>query len=508
VAVLVDGGNQPNARSEQPSQRQQQAWREAMAVARGWVLDVEDLGTEPEDGPEDPRQLAKAPSSSGTDDLHGDRLRLPFTARQDRDDVDSFGGEGLAKSRRVVGDPAREACNSAGDECHPHRGGLRCLGNSLHRHVDDDTGQVTRAAIVQDWFFTPGGSEQVALELASLVPEARVYTSFADRQATEQLGHRLQTWPPQRIWPGSPSYRRFLPLYPIYFERLDLRNYELVISSSVAFTHAVRTARAATHISYVYTPLRYAWDLDTYLQGSSFSPVAQIGAKVVRPWLRRWDRRTADRPDVVIAISRTVQERIRALWGRESDVIYPPVAVDDIAVSGEDDGYLLVAARLLAYRRIDLAVRAAKALNRDLVVIGDGPERQRLEAAAGSRTRFFGRVDRPRLLDVMARCHAYLVPGIEDFGIAPIEAMAAGKPVVGFNAGGVSETVVDGQTGVLFDAQTPDALAAAVERLDGIDLARDVVRAQAERFDQATFRSRFRELFVKLGVDPALYSVG
>jgi glycosyltransferase involved in cell wall biosynthesis len=267
----------------------------------------------------------------------------------------------------------------------------------------------------------------------------------------------------------------------------------------------VRTRKQALHVSYVYTPLRYAWDLDTYLDRSSWSLPARIGARTLRPALRRWDLATARRPDMVVAISEAVAERIQRTWGRTSEVIYPPVDVAGIRPSGDDDGFLLVAARLLAYRRIDLAVEAATRSGRDLVVVGDGPERPRLEALAGPTVRFLGRVDRERLVDLFRRCHAYLVPGIEDFGIAPVEAMAAGKPVVGIRAGGVAETVVDGQTGVLFGEQTTDDLVEALERLDGVPIDPAACRARAEAFSTSVFHSRWRDLLSRSGVDPSLY---
>jgi glycosyltransferase involved in cell wall biosynthesis len=372
------------------------------------------------------------------------------------------------------------------------------------------------AAIAHDWMVVEGGAERVALELADLLPTAPVYTSFYD---AEKFGSRLpasrvHAWPLQRFFGPSPRFRSFLPAYPIYFGSLDLRRYELVVSSSIAFTHAVRTAASAVHVSYVYTPLRYAWDLDAYLDRSSFSLPARIGGRLLRPALRRWDRSTATRPDVVVAISTTVQERIRRVWGRTSEVLYPPVDVDEISPSTQDDGYLLIAARMLAYRRIDLAVEAATKLGRELVLVGDGPERRRLEAIAGPTVRFMGHVDRPALVDLIRRCHAYLVPGIEDFGIAPVEAMAAGKPVIAIAAGGAAETVVDGKTGVLFKAATAEALAeASAEALAEAILASDamafdpaVIRARAEEFSTAAFRANWRALFARLGVDPSLYS--
>jgi glycosyltransferase involved in cell wall biosynthesis len=209
---------------------------------------------------------------------------------------------------------------------------------------------------------------------------------------------------------------------------------------------------------------------------------------------------------VLVAISEAVRGRIQRAWDRDAEVIHPPVDVAEIPISGRDEGFLLVAARMLAYRRLDLAVDACSALGRDLVVVGDGPERGRLEARAGRSIRFLGRVDRPTLIDLLAGCHAYVVPGVEDFGIAPVEAMAAGKPVVGFRAGGVAETVVDGVTGVLFERQDTPSMVEALERLETIRFAPGEIRKRAETFDRTVFLARWRALFVRLGVDPSLYS--
>jgi glycosyltransferase involved in cell wall biosynthesis len=252
--------------------------------------------------------------------------------------------------------------------------------------------------------------------------------------------------------------------------------------------------------------MRYAWDLDTYLAGSSASAASRLGAFAIRPVLQRWDRWAARKPDVLVANSATVRERIRRIWRRDADVIHPPVDVDEIPLSPRDDGFLLVAARLLAYRRIDLAVEAATRLGRDLVVVGDGPEARRLRAAAGPSVRFLGSVDRATLVDLFGRCHAYLVPGIEDFGIAPVEAMAAGKPVVAFRRGGATETVVDGVTGVFFDEPTSDALAEAIGRADALAGSLDpaALRAHAATFATPVFRSRMRDLLLRHGADPGL----
>ena len=364
----------------------------------------------------------------------------------------------------------------------------------------------SRSAIVHDFFVPDRGGERVAIELARLLPSATVYTSFFD---TATFGDRInparvRTWPLQRLLGPTAHFRSFLPFYPAWFSLLDLREYDLVVGSSVAFTNAVRTRPDAVHVSYVHTPMRYAWDLDTYLAGSSDSRISAAAARLVRPTLRRWDRWAARKPDLLVANSQTVRERIRRLWRRDAEVIYPPVDVAGIPLSTRDDGFLLVAARLLAYRRIDLAVSAATALGRELVVVGEGPEAARQRAMAGPTIRFLGHVDRPTLVDLFARCHAYLVPGVEDFGIAPVEAMAAGKPVIAFRAGGASETVVDGRTGIFFDRQEVASLAEAIERLDGLVFTPAVIRARAQEFDSSVFRGAWRELLARLGVDPGL----
>ncbi|CAN5561955.1 glycosyltransferase family 4 protein [soil metagenome] len=363
------------------------------------------------------------------------------------------------------------------------------------------------AAIVHDYFIQDGGAEAVALELARLLPDATVYTSFfdADRFGDRLDPARVRTWPFQRVLGPTQRFRSFLPLYPAWFSRLDLSRHDLVVSSSSSFAKAVRARRDALHVSYIHTPMRYAWDLEGYLAGSSFSLGPRVAARIVRPTLQRWDRRTAARPDVLVANSQTVQQRIERLWGRRSELIHPPVDTASIPIGTSDDGFLLVAARLLAYRRIDLAVEACTRLGRQLVVVGEGPERARLEGLAGPTVSFRGFVDRPTLVDLFGRCHAYLLPGVEDFGIAPVEAMAAGKPVVAFREGGGGETVIDGRTGVLFQEQTVGALAAAIDRLDGLTFAAPDLRAHAQTFDSTVFRERWRSLFARLGVDPSLY---
>ena len=364
-----------------------------------------------------------------------------------------------------------------------------------------------RVALAHDFFVQDGGAERCATELARLFPSARVYTSFFDAPTfADRLDPaRVRTWRLQGPLAGR-RFRSLLPLYPLYFSTLDLRRAELVVSSSVAFAKAVRTSSRALHVSYIHTPMRYAWGLDDYLRSSSYPPPTRVAARLIRPGLAAWDRLTARRPDVLVANSETVRGRIRRLWGRQAQVIYPPVDTGEFALSTRDDGYLLVASRLLAYRRLDLAVEAATRLGRDLVVVGNGPERRRLESVAGPSVRFTGHLPRAELVELFSRCHAYVVPGEEDFGIAAVEAMASGKPIIALDRGGATETVVDGVTGVLFGSPSSGSLAEAMERLDSLAFDATSIRDHALKFDRQVFFEAWRGLLVSHGVAAELYS--
>jgi glycosyltransferase involved in cell wall biosynthesis len=360
-------------------------------------------------------------------------------------------------------------------------------------------------ALVHDYFVQDGGAERVALELAHMFPSAPVFTSFFD---ADVFGDRLDparvhTWPFQgRLKPER--FRSLLPFYPAWFSALDLRGYELVVSSSSAFAKAVRTSRRAHHVAYIHTPMRFAWQYDVYARGATLAAPKRFAGRLMSGPLRTWDRRTSQRPDLLVANSHTVRRRIASRWGRDSMVIYPPVNVDEFQVLERDEGYLLVAARLLAHRRIDLAIEAANQSGRALVVVGDGPERAALERRAGPTVRFEGHVPRKRVIELIEGCHAYLVPGEEDFGIAPVEAMAAGKPVLAFGSGGAAETVVDGATGLHFHGQTTSHLNEGLDRLDAINWNRQRIRARANEFARDRHLRAWSRLLRELGVDPQL----
>jgi len=269
----------------------------------------------------------------------------------------------------------------------------------------------------------------------------------------------------------------------------------VVITNKSGFCHGVVTPAGTLHICYCLTPTRYLWNTWEYLEREQAGRAARAVLAPFLQYLRLWDRLAADRVDRFVAISREVQQRIARVYRRPSDIIYPPVHTERFRPAEGPHDYYLIASRLIPYKRIDLAVQAFNQLDRPLVIAGDGRDRRRLEAMAGPNVRFLGRVSDEELAKLMAGCRAFIFPGLEDFGIAPVEALAAGRPVIAYAGGGALDTVIDGLTGVLFYEQSPAALAEAVRRLEA--LGEDhfdplELRRQAERFSAERFRQEFR----------------
>lgn len=348
-----------------------------------------------------------------------------------------------------------------------------------------------KVAITYDWLNQFGGAERVLVELHDMYPDAPVYTTV---HAPERLPAEMQGWDVrtsflQRLPFARRRHQLFLPLMPMAFEQFDLREYELVLTTSSACAKGVITAPDALNICYCYTPSRYLWDLyHDYTRDMKgrflFAPIAH--------WLRQWDQLSAARVDHFIAISHEVARRIRRHYRRDAEVIHPPVDVERFRPDGDPpEDFYLVVSRLVAYKRIDLAIEAANLLKRRLVVVGDGPERSRLEALAGPTIEFRGRLPDAEIAALYARCRAFLFPGLEDFGIAPVEAQAAGRPVIAYGRGGVLDTVVEGVTGTFFDEQSAVALAKAITEFERTRWDADRCRRNAERFDRRHFVQRF-----------------
>ncbi len=344
------------------------------------------------------------------------------------------------------------------------------------------------------------GGERCLEVFSELFPDADLFTLLQVPGSVSPVieAHRITTSFIQRLPGAEQRYRALLPLFPLAIGRFDLRGYDLVLSSSHCVAKGARVPKGALHVSYCFTPMRYVWDrYDDYFGARASFPVRLVMPPVAAA-LRLWDRRTAAGVDHFIAISRFVGERIARCYGRSAEVIYPPVDLQRFKLSEEAGEFYLVVSALSPYKRVDLAVEAANRLGFRLLVAGSGPEEGRLKALAGRTVEFLGWRSDQEVAELYRRCRALVFPGVEDFGIAPLEAMASGKPAIAFGRGGILETVVpwepgnDAATGFLFSEQTVDALVDAIRRFEANahHLNPKALRAHAEAFDRPLFKER------------------
>jgi glycosyltransferase involved in cell wall biosynthesis len=354
-------------------------------------------------------------------------------------------------------------------------------------------------ALVHDYLLTPRGAERTFAAIGACWPKAPVHTLLFDPASMQELfaGHDVHTSPLQRLGTRQDGFRRLLPVFPLAASRLMSGRPQLIISSSSAFAHGVVGPPGSTHICYCHSPFRYAWhERDRAL---AEVPRWQRGAlRAVLAGIRRWDVRASGRVTHYIANSRITQQRIHSFYGREATIVHPPVAVDRFR-SREPEDYFVFVGELTRHKRVDLAIEAARRANVSLVVIGSGPELDRLRALHGESVRFTGRIDDEELVELVSRARAQIVPNVEEFGIAAVEAQAAGRPVVAAAAGGALETVIDGETGVLVKPDSIDALAEALHDVDFDRFDRDRIRANAERFSVEAFQSRLTAEVGRLG---------
>lgn len=354
-----------------------------------------------------------------------------------------------------------------------------------------------RVAIVHYWLIGMRGGEQVVEALCRRFPEADIFTHVYDPDAVSPVirQHQVHTTFIQRLPRAVQWYQRYLPLMPLALERLDLRDYDLVISSESGPAKGIIPAPHAVHICYCHSPMRYIWDLrQLYLR--RLGRVGRIVAEPIMHYLRMWDVGTAARVDHFVANSRYVQARIEKYYRRSSEVVYPPVDVASCVPTEERDDFYLFLGELAPYKRADLAVAAARQLQRPLVVIGNGVDSRRLRRGAGSGVTFLGRQPKDVVRRYLARCRAVLFPGEEDFGMVPVEAMASGRPVIAYRRGGVLETVIDGQTGILFREQTVDGLTAAIRRFEAMQDHFDAsaLARHAQAFSREVFARQMAEV--------------
>lgn len=359
-----------------------------------------------------------------------------------------------------------------------------------------------RVAIVHDWLVVQGGAEKVLDALLEAFPQAELFT-LVDFLPAEQRGrialHRVHTSLIQRLPLARRCYRHYLPWMPYAIEQFDLSDFDLVISSSHAVAKGVLTHPGQRHLCYCHTPMRYAWDMkEAYLRDAAFPAPVEWAVRRSLKRLRQWDHFTASQVDHFIANSANVAGRIAKFYRREATVIHPPVNLEAFAFhAGPRDDAYLAASRLVPYKRLDLIIRAFRAMpHRRLKVVGDGPERKRLQAlAAGAdNIELLGFVPDAELRRLMARARAFVFAADEDFGILPLEAQASGTPVIAYGRGGARETVVGegiDATGVFFDEQSEASLADAVAAFEARDFSAEACLAQARRFDADTFWRRW-----------------
>lgn len=355
-----------------------------------------------------------------------------------------------------------------------------------------------RIALIHDYLSHFGGAERVLKALMDLFPHAPVYTLVYDPKRLQMpiQERRLRTSFLQKM-PGTQRSHRYFPLalMPLAIEQFDFSSYDVVISATHSFGKGIITSPKTLHISYCFTPTRYAWDNShKYVREFSQNPIFQRLVPFAVSYVRMWDYYASQRVDQYVTISNHVARRIKKYYGRESVVIPPPVDIDRFSVASQDDGYYLVVSRLVPYKRVDLAIEAAEKLGRSLKIAGTGPELEYLKRRAGKHVEFLGFVPDEDLPGLYSGAKALLFPQEEDFGITPLEGAATGKPTIAYNAGGAKETVIAGKTGLFFEDQKAESLARAMEASERIQWNSEYIRDHAERYTKQRFLQAMDEL--------------
>lgn len=366
-----------------------------------------------------------------------------------------------------------------------------------------------RVALVCDWLLGTGGAERVVLELHKMFPDAPIYTSQYNTNPKVWFGDKwFQDADVRTTWLQKlpKGLKKFLPILRAWtFSRLDLSDYDLVISSSGAEAKFVKTSGSAIHVTYCHAPTHYYWSrYEQYLKTPGFGrldPLARFALKLLAGPMRRWDYKAAQRPDYFITNSNYTKQQIKKYYGREAEVIHPPVNTDRIklSVKGISNNLrrgFITAGRQTPYKKIDLAVKAATSLKVPLIVIGRGPDHARLKRMAGRSVTFFTGTPDNKMYERFAEAEAFIFPGIDDFGIVAVEAMAAGTPVIAYKAGGALD-YINSTTGLFFDKQTPESLAKAMQEFSKLSFNYSQVAEQAEKFSPKVFRNKIEDFIKK-----------
>jgi|SRR5919198_175268 glycosyltransferase involved in cell wall biosynthesis len=360
--------------------------------------------------------------------------------------------------------------------------------------MKEGSASAPRVALVHDFLLDMRGAERVFLALCDLFPQADLFTAIYDERGTEArfAGRRVQTSFLQALRPTARTFRPLLPLYPAAMESLDLRGYDLVLSSSSAWAHGVIPDDGAVHVCYCHNPFRYAWNAREETLARR-DPLTRAALRHVLQRWRQWDWIAAQRVDAYVANSDTTRRRIQRYFGRSAAVLHPPVVTDRFSPGPVGEEYVVLS-ELMPHKHIDVAVRAFNMLRLPLVIVGNGPDERRLRRLAGPTVRFAGRVGDDEAAGTLRRARALVVTATEEFGIAAVEAQAAGRPVIALRRGGVRETVLEGTTGAFYDVQDPEALADTVSRFDALAVDPSACVENARRFDVEHFRHGVRAI--------------
>ncbi|MBU4030651.1 glycosyltransferase [Patescibacteria group bacterium] len=353
-----------------------------------------------------------------------------------------------------------------------------------------------RVALVHDYLNQYGGAERVLEAFCQIFPKAPIYTLFYDKKGTgfAFANRRVETSFLQKTPFVKSHHRSFLMLMPIAIEQFDFSQYDLVLSDSSSYAKGVITPPGTKHICYCHTPIRYAWDdSHKYINEFGYSRAAQKIIPFFMNYIRFWDEQAAARVDGFIANSSFVAKRIKKYYQRESEIIHPPIRTDLFYLAEKPEKYFLMVGRLLTYKRFDLAIEAFNQLGWPLKIVGDGPDRSRLEKMARGNIEFVGLVPDSKLRDYYAHCRAFVFPQEEDFGIVPVEAMASGRPVIAYQGGGALEIVQPGVTGMFFKEQTTECLIDALKQFEPDDFNPKIIKEQAEKFSQERFKEKIKE---------------
>jgi glycosyltransferase involved in cell wall biosynthesis len=351
-----------------------------------------------------------------------------------------------------------------------------------------------KVALVHDYLNQMGGAERVVMAFHEIFPDAPVYTSIYDPQRVDPAFQKMdiRTSFMQKLPLVTKHHQPYLPFYPFAMENLDLRGYDLVLSSSSAFGKGVITRPETMHICYCHTPMRWCWNYEEYVEREHLGKVARTILPFMITGLRVWDQTSALRVDHFIANSPIVADRIKKYYRREAAYIPPPVDANRFSFDPDTipEDYFLVLSRLVPYKRIDLAIQACNKLQLPLVIIGGGRDLDRLKHMAGPTIRFMGRLSDEEVIYYITHCRAFLFPGEEDFGITPLEAQACGRPVIAYGAGGALASIIDGVTGMFFQEQTVESLAAVLASFHEHAFDPYVIHNHALEFDTPLFRRR------------------